>query len=176
MPPFIYQHFAKMMRLRLLRWRSIATKTALFVAVVIALRVAFTANAIPSSLSLHLKSSVSKSYHTVPEDIEIRPGAISIMIVGDSISQGGEGDWTWRYRLWEWFRIQDIVVDFVGPFLGTRPQAVLSTVGEVTVPEPVGLPPTGSAITTAVSQILKSSPTQYFRGSKTIKLLAGIFL
>ncbi|PMD22319.1 SGNH hydrolase, partial [Hyaloscypha hepaticicola] len=53
-----------------------------------------------------------------------RPRAISMMVVGDSISQGGEGDWTWRYRLWEWFKVQDVVVDFVGPFLGTRPQAI----------------------------------------------------
>jgi hypothetical protein len=25
------------------------------------------------------------------------------MVVGDSMTQGHEGDWTWRYRLWEWF-------------------------------------------------------------------------
>jgi hypothetical protein len=35
---------------------------------------------------------------------------ISVMIVGDSITQGAEGDWTWRYRLWEWFRDQNVKV------------------------------------------------------------------
>ncbi len=73
-----------------------------------------------------------------------------MMVVGDSISQGGEGDWTWRYRLREWFKVQGVVVDFVGPFLGTRPQAIFKEVG--TIPEPQGLPPCGSAITTAVCQ------------------------
>ena len=77
-----------------------------------------------------------------------------MMVVGDSISQGGEGDWTWRYRLWEWFKVQDVVVDFIGPFLGTRPQAIAKDAGEVTIPVPKGLPPCGSAITTAVCQVL----------------------
>ncbi|KAL1848679.1 hypothetical protein Daus18300_013549 [Diaporthe australafricana] len=33
------------------------------------------------------------------------PGAdtVRILVCGDSISQGREGDFTWRYRLWEWF-------------------------------------------------------------------------
>lgn len=35
---------------------------------------------------------------------------ISVMIVGDSITQGAEGDWTWRYRIWEWFRDQNVKV------------------------------------------------------------------
>jgi hypothetical protein len=35
---------------------------------------------------------------------------ISVMIVGDSITQGLEGDWTWRYRIWEWFKDQDVKV------------------------------------------------------------------
>lgn len=48
---------------------------------------------------------------------------LKVMVVGDSMSQGYEGDWTWRYRLWEWFRNQHINVDFVGPYAGTRPQA-----------------------------------------------------
>jgi hypothetical protein len=155
MPAFTYQHLAKMIKSRLLRWRSIVMKTAFFVTMIVALRVAVTANAIPSSLSLHLKSSVVKSYPEAPKDIELRPGAISIMTVGDSISQGGEGDWTWRYRLWEWFKSQDVTVEFVGPFMGTRPQAVPSTIGDKIIPEPLGLPPTGGAITTAVSQIPK---------------------
>lgn len=42
-----------------------------------------------------------------------------VMIVGDSITQGREGDYTWRYRLWRWFQDQKIPVEFVGPWKGT---------------------------------------------------------
>ncbi|MEV6871516.1 GDSL-type esterase/lipase family protein [Amycolatopsis sp. NPDC051128] len=42
-----------------------------------------------------------------------------VMIVGDSITQGHEGDFTWRYRLWQWLRNQKVAVDFVGPYSGT---------------------------------------------------------
>jgi hypothetical protein len=141
-----------MIRIKFSGWRSVATKTAVFIAALVALRLAFSSNAIHSSFSTH-KPATTTSYPSVPPDIEIRPGAISMMVVGDSISQGGEGDWTWRYRLWEWFKFQDVVVDFVGPFLGTRPQAIDKDVGEVTIPEPQGLPPCGPAITTAVCQV-----------------------
>ncbi|MET7817186.1 MULTISPECIES: NPP1 family protein [Micromonospora] len=53
---------------------------------------------------------------------ENSPGTLlKVMVVGDSMSQGDEGDWTWRYRLWEWFRAQNVTVDFVGPYVGTVP-------------------------------------------------------
>lgn len=46
---------------------------------------------------------------------------LKVMIVGDSITQGREGDWTWRYRLWQWFtQTNGITVQFVGPYPGTR--------------------------------------------------------
>jgi hypothetical protein len=141
-----------MMRTKVLGWRSVATKTAVIIAALVALRIIFSTSAIHSSFLTHKPASTA-FYPSVPPDIETRPGAISMMIVGDSISQGGEGDWTWRYRLWEWFKVQDVIVDFVGPFLGTRPQAIDIGVGEVTIPEPQGLPPCGSAITTAVCQV-----------------------
>lgn len=32
------------------------------------------------------------------------PNTVRILVCGDSISQGREGDFTWRYRLWEWFQ------------------------------------------------------------------------
>jgi len=38
-----------------------------------------------------------------------------LMIVGDSISQGSSGDWTWRYRLWKHLAADAVTVDFVGP-------------------------------------------------------------
>ncbi|KAE8391618.1 SGNH hydrolase-type esterase domain-containing protein [Aspergillus alliaceus] len=44
---------------------------------------------------------------------------LKVMIVGDSMSQGREGDWTWRFRIWEWFKDQGLPVDFVGPYNGT---------------------------------------------------------
>ena len=44
-----------------------------------------------------------------------------IMVIGDSISHGREGDYTWRYRLWQWFGEQNINVGFFGPFEGTEP-------------------------------------------------------
>ena len=39
----------------------------------------------------------------------------TLMIVGDSISQGSSGDWTWRYRLWRHLRACDVAATFVGP-------------------------------------------------------------
>ncbi|MGW8066888.1 GDSL-type esterase/lipase family protein [Streptomyces ziwulingensis] len=47
------------------------------------------------------------------------PSTIRVMVVGDSISQGHEGDYTWRYRLWQWFQENNVSVDFVGPYHGT---------------------------------------------------------
>lgn len=50
----------------------------------------------------------------------VRRARAKLMIVGDSISQGMEGDWTWRYRLWEWLDSQGEDFEFVGPWTGTR--------------------------------------------------------
>lgn len=36
-----------------------------------------------------------------------------VLIVGDSVTQGSTGDWTWRYRLWK--HLEGTAVDFVGP-------------------------------------------------------------
>src|SRR5262245_36097935 len=38
-----------------------------------------------------------------------------VMIVGDSISQGSAGDFTWRYRLWKHLAPRVTGLDFVGP-------------------------------------------------------------
>ncbi|MCW2877904.1 MAG: Fibronectin type domain protein [Sphaerisporangium sp.] len=43
----------------------------------------------------------------------------NVMIVGDSISQGREGDYTWRYRLWRCLDERGADVRFVGPWTGT---------------------------------------------------------
>jgi hypothetical protein len=44
-----------------------------------------------------------------------------VLVVGDSISHGREGDFTWRYRIWEWFCREKVAVRFVGPYSGTVP-------------------------------------------------------
>ncbi|KAJ0160586.1 hypothetical protein CTA2_7712 [Colletotrichum tanaceti] len=46
--------------------------------------------------------------------------SIRIMVVGDSMSQGHEGDFTWRYRLWQWLTQQEVDFRFVGPYKGTK--------------------------------------------------------
>lgn len=47
-------------------------------------------------------------------------GPTRILIVGDSITQGKVGDWTWRYRLWQNLTSAGAAVDFVGPHQGLR--------------------------------------------------------
>lgn len=43
----------------------------------------------------------------------------NVMVVGDSISQGLEGDYTWRYRLYQHFAANKVFANFVGPWTGT---------------------------------------------------------
>ena len=40
---------------------------------------------------------------------------VRILLVGDSITQGSAGDWTWRYRLWQHLTGHGVAFDFVGP-------------------------------------------------------------
>jgi lysophospholipase L1-like esterase len=40
---------------------------------------------------------------------------VRILVVGDSITQGSAGDWTWRYRLWKHLTDHGVAVDLVGP-------------------------------------------------------------
>jgi lysophospholipase L1-like esterase len=42
-------------------------------------------------------------------------GPVRILLVGDSVTQGSAGDWTWRYRLWQHLVDAGGGVDFVGP-------------------------------------------------------------
>jgi hypothetical protein len=48
-----------------------------------------------------------------PDPPVVQP--VRIMLSGDSITQGFDGDYTWRYRLWQEFQRQKVAVDFVGP-------------------------------------------------------------
>lgn len=44
------------------------------------------------------------------------PEPIRVLLVGDSVTQGSSGDWTWRFRLWEHLSAtSDRPVEFVGP-------------------------------------------------------------
>ncbi|MET3960103.1 lysophospholipase L1-like esterase [Marmoricola sp. OAE513] len=49
------------------------------------------------------------------EDAEITQ-PVKIMLSGDSITQGFDGDYTWRYRLDRELRRQGVKFDFVGPY------------------------------------------------------------
>src|SRR5215469_9183992 len=43
-------------------------------------------------------------------------GSPRIMIVGDSITQGSSGDYTWQYRLYEHLRADGVSPRMVGPY------------------------------------------------------------
>lgn len=60
------------------------------------------------------------AFNATNSGIEARAGGMKVLIVGDSMTQGQEGDYTWRYRISQWFASQNIAVDFVGPYKGTR--------------------------------------------------------
>ncbi len=68
----------------------------------------------------HLRPSwPSPSLKQVQGDLVGRDAPMRVMIVGDSMTHGAEGDFTWRYRIWEWFRRENVSVQFVGPYVGT---------------------------------------------------------
>ncbi|CZT15047.1 uncharacterized protein RCC_12037 [Ramularia collo-cygni] len=48
-----------------------------------------------------------------------RQNDMRVLVVGDSITHSREGDYTWRYRLLEWFSAQGVVFQYVGPYAGT---------------------------------------------------------
>ena len=55
---------------------------------------------------------------TVPAAAEPAPevAPVRVLLVGDSVTHGSSGDWTWRYRLWQHLSATSSVpVDLVGP-------------------------------------------------------------
>lgn len=86
---------------------------------------------IPSILAQRLAApiiSVPERDVTAPPlpSQHIQPTTIKILVCGDSITQGQEFDFTWRYRLWEWFRSSTAAhlapnLQYVGPYNGTLP-------------------------------------------------------
>jgi hypothetical protein len=53
---------------------------------------------------------------SLPTAAPVAAPPVRIMVVGDSISNGFSGDFTWRYRLWQQLRDSGLAADFVGPF------------------------------------------------------------
>lgn len=76
-------------------------------------------NMISEYLSAKINHSVSDT-GTVSA-LDSRQGGLKVIVAGDSMTQGLEGDWTWRYRLWQWFMQSGVSVQFVGPHKGTVP-------------------------------------------------------
>ena len=72
-------------------------------------------------LSAKINDSVSDT--GAGSALDSRQGGLKVMVAGDSMTQGLEGDWTWRYRLWQWFQQNGVSVQFVGPYKGTVPAA-----------------------------------------------------
>ncbi|XVV08552.1 GDSL-type esterase/lipase family protein [Actinoplanes sp. CA-131856] len=79
---------------------------------------------------------VSGPYASAEESFMIGSGSRKIMVVGDSISQGLEGDYTWRYRLWQHLATGGAAADFVGPYTGTTRVPSDLPDGFPTVPAP----------------------------------------
>ncbi|KAF1971713.1 carbohydrate esterase family 3 protein [Bimuria novae-zelandiae CBS 107.79] len=71
----------------------------------------------PSAIVANLVSSTNSTSGT---SLHQRQSSTRILIVGDSITQGAEGDCTWRYRIWQWLRSTGINFRIVGPYVGTK--------------------------------------------------------
>lgn len=69
---------------------------------------------------------------------DTRADTLRVMIAGDSMTHGLEGDFTWRYRLWQWFKQNSVPVQFVGPYKGTQQPP---EVKQPQPPLPYGSPP-----------------------------------
>jgi len=89
-------------------------------------------NATEMLTALIPSTNTASNVASIAKPLRGRASTTRVMVVGDSISQGQQGDWTWRYRIWEWFRDQNIAVDFVGPYVGTM---------QPSPPEPPAPPP-----------------------------------
>lgn len=62
-----------------------------------------TSNAVAASDGQNQDSSSSSSSNQ-PANVATAQNTVTILACGDSITQGADGDFTWRYRLWEWFQ------------------------------------------------------------------------
>ncbi|KAK3395278.1 hypothetical protein B0H63DRAFT_534007 [Podospora didyma] len=53
-----------------------------------------------------------------------QPSMFKAMFVDGSFTHGANGDYTWRYRLWEWPKTQNVTPEFVGLYVGTSGPAL----------------------------------------------------
>lgn len=93
---------------------------------------------LPTTATAQVISPASPDDDTTPNlDVVTAQNSIKILVCGDSITQGADGDFTWRYRLWEWFQqanAQNNSTDitpalrFVGPYNGTLPASVFNAI------------------------------------------------
>jgi hypothetical protein len=63
---------------------------------------------------------VSGPFTSAPVPVPTSTSPPRILIIGDSITNGLEGSYTWRYRLWQHFADANVPVQFVGSRLGTE--------------------------------------------------------
>jgi len=98
--------------------------------------------ALVTLLAILLTSSSSQARPAPSPPPPPPPGPpIKILVVGDSITHGYEGDYTWRYRLWQWLRASSSPatnVTFVGPYPGTFPPADVPPPASPQPPTPPG--------------------------------------
>lgn len=69
-------------------------------------------------LSGAVAASLCAALVSLPTPVKGAPSSVDptrVLIVGDSMTQGSEGDYTWRFRLWQHFQAAGVPVDFVGP-------------------------------------------------------------
>lgn len=66
-------------------------------------------------ISLLLASSTAEAAAVEKAQHAPTPTPLRVLIVGDSVTHGSAGDWTWRYRLWQHLTTDGAAVDFVGP-------------------------------------------------------------
>lgn len=77
---------------------------------------------LPGSEEMMRSIIASSNTSGTADKLVARQDGLRVLIVGDSMTQGREGDFTWRYRIWEWFQKSGIKATFVGPYKGTVPR------------------------------------------------------
>lgn len=93
--------------LRIIQFVSIVVVAAIMAALV----------AVASHNELPTTPIVTRAY-TAPAAATAPSKPLTVMPVGDSVTQGFGGDFTWRYWFWKEFQRQRVSLDFVGPSEG----------------------------------------------------------
>lgn len=80
-------------------------------------------NDIPATHRLNLTINYGRNSDATSsrDTTKLSPDPFKVLIIGDSMTAGSEGDYTWRYRLWQWLAsAKQPEVAFVGPYAGTQ--------------------------------------------------------